>query len=100
MRQNKGVAKPLYHPLVPQVKKLETMRRAIADLGLSKPTAVIVEALVNAYRVKLLPVVADSFRARLSTQARRHPRPCDDGRRAGPRQGLGAAVHAQADLGA
>ncbi len=68
MRQNKGIAKPLYHPLVPQLKKLETMRRAIADLGLSKPTAVILEALVNAYRVKLLPAVADSFRARLSTR--------------------------------
>ena len=68
MRQNKGVAKPLYHPLVPQAKKLETMRRTIADLGLSKPTAVILEALVNAYRVKLLPVVADSFRARLSSK--------------------------------
>jgi F-type H+-transporting ATPase subunit delta len=68
MRQNKGVAKPLYHPLVPQGKKLETMRRTVADLGLSKPTAVLVEALVNAYRVKLLPGVADSFRARLSAK--------------------------------
>ena len=68
MRQNKGVAKPLYHPLVPQAKKLETMRRTVADLGLSKPTAVMVEALVNAYRIKLLPVVADSFRARLSSK--------------------------------
>ena len=58
MRQNKGVAKPLYHPLVPQAKKLETIRRTIADLGLSKPTAVILEALVNAYRVKLLTASA------------------------------------------
>lgn len=68
MHENRGVAKPLYHPLVPQAKKLDTMRRVIADLGLSKPTAVIVEALVNSYRVKLLPVVAESFRARLNAK--------------------------------
>jgi F0F1-type ATP synthase delta subunit len=68
MRLHKGEAKPLYHPLVPQQKKLETMRRAIAELGLSRPTAVILEALVDAYRIKLLPVVADSFRARLSSK--------------------------------
>ena len=68
MRQHKGEARPLYHPLVPQLKKQETVRRAVADLHLSKPTAVILEALVNAYRVKLLPIVADSFRARLNSK--------------------------------
>lgn len=68
MREHKGIAKPLYHPLVPQQKKLETVRKAVTDLALSKPTAVIVEALVNSYRVKLLPIVADSFRMRLNNK--------------------------------
>ena len=68
MREHKGIARPLYHPLVPQLKKLETMHRAIADLGLSKPTAVILQALVDGYRIKLLPALADSFRARLNNK--------------------------------
>jgi F-type H+-transporting ATPase subunit delta len=68
MREHKGIAKPLYHPLVPQQRKQDTARRAISELGLSKPTAVILEALVNSYRIKLLPIVADSFRARLNAR--------------------------------
>src|SRR5690242_18929615 len=64
MREHKGEARALYHPLVPKAKKIETVRHAVTALGLSKPTAVLLEALVNAYRVKLLPVVASSFRAR------------------------------------
>ena len=66
--EHKGEGRPLYHPLVPQVKKQETVRRIAQDLGLSKPTLVILEALVDAYRVKLLPVLADSFRARLNAR--------------------------------
>lgn len=68
MREHKGEARALYHPLVPKAKKIETVRHAVTALGLSKPTAVLLEALVNAYRVKLLPVVASSFRARLNSR--------------------------------
>ena len=66
--EHKGEGRPLYHPLVPQIKKQETVRRISTDLGLSKATAVILEALVDAYRVKLLPALAASFRARLNAK--------------------------------
>jgi F-type H+-transporting ATPase subunit delta len=66
--EHRGEARPLYHPLVPQARKLDTVRQIAADLGLSKPTVVMVQALVDSYRVKLLPALADSFRARLNAK--------------------------------
>jgi F-type H+-transporting ATPase subunit delta len=65
MRDRSGAARPLLHPLVPHSKKRETVRALVA-LGLSKPTAVLLEALAEGYRLALLPAVADSFRERMN----------------------------------
>src|SRR4026209_2700942 len=57
--------RPLFHPLVPKARKLETIRRFSQTLGVSKPTAVLLEALAQPYRLDLLGVVADFSPARL-----------------------------------
>src|SRR6266496_2836915 len=61
-----GVARPLLHPLVSQSRKLETVRALVSSLGLSRPTAVLLDALVEGYRLSLLPAIAKSFRDRLN----------------------------------
>jgi F-type H+-transporting ATPase subunit delta len=57
---------PLFHPLVPKAKKLETIRRFSQTLGVSKPTAVLLEALAQHYRLDLLGGISRSFRERLN----------------------------------
>jgi F-type H+-transporting ATPase subunit delta len=58
--------RPLFHPLVPKAKKLQTIRHFSQALGLSRPTAVILEALAQHYRLDLLGEVSRSFRERLN----------------------------------
>jgi F-type H+-transporting ATPase subunit delta len=58
--------RPLFHPLVPRAKKLETIRQFSEGLGLSRPTAVLLEALAGHYRLHLLGAVATAFRERLN----------------------------------
>jgi F-type H+-transporting ATPase subunit delta len=60
--------RPLFHPLVPKAKKLETIRRFSQSLGLSRPTAVLLEALAQHYRLDLLGEVSRSFRERLNNK--------------------------------
>jgi F-type H+-transporting ATPase subunit delta len=59
-------ARALFHPLVPKARKIETIRILNKGLGLSRPTAVLLEALTQAYRLYLLPLVAQNFRDRLN----------------------------------
>jgi F-type H+-transporting ATPase subunit delta len=61
-----GHVRPLFHPLVPKAKKLETIRRFSQTLGVSKPTAVLLEALAQYYRLDLLGGISRSFRERLN----------------------------------
>ena len=58
--------RPLFHPLVPKAKKLETIRRFTQAAGLSRPTGVLLEALAQHYRLGMLGEVAKSFRERLN----------------------------------
>jgi F-type H+-transporting ATPase subunit delta len=58
--------RPLLHPLVPKARKLETIRRFCQALGVSKPTAVLLEALAQHYRLDLLGEISRSFRERLN----------------------------------
>jgi len=58
--------RPLFHPLVPKARKLETIRRFARTLGVSKPTAVLLEALAQYYRLDLLGEVSRHFRERLN----------------------------------
>src|SRR5262245_41088460 len=58
--------RPLFHPLVPKARKLGTIRRFCETLGLSKPTAALLEALAQHYRLDLLGEIARVFRERLN----------------------------------
>ena len=58
--------RPLFHPLVPKARKLETIRRFSQTLGVSKPTAVLLEALAQHYRLELLGEISRAFRERLN----------------------------------
>jgi F-type H+-transporting ATPase subunit delta len=58
--------RPLFHPLVPKARKLETIRRFSEGLGLSRATSVLLEALAQHYRLHLLGVIASDFRQRLN----------------------------------
>ena len=60
--------RPLFHPLVPKARKLETIRRFSQTLGVSKPTAVLLEALAQYYRLDLLGAISRSFRERLNSK--------------------------------
>jgi F-type H+-transporting ATPase subunit delta len=60
--------RPLFHPLVPKARKLETVRRFCQALGVSKPTAVLLEALAQHYRLELLGEITRSFRERLNAK--------------------------------
>jgi F-type H+-transporting ATPase subunit delta len=65
-REYAAHVRPLFHPLVPKAKKLETIRRFSQTLGVSKPTAVLLEALAQHYRLDLLGEISRSFRERLN----------------------------------
>ena len=65
-RAHTGEARPLFHPLVPVAEKVKTIHELSAKLGLSKPTAVLLEALAHAYQIHVLEWVAASFRDRLN----------------------------------
>ena len=65
-REYAAHVRPLFHPLVPKAKKLETIRRFSQSLGVSKPTAVLLEALAQHYRLDLLGEISRSFRERLN----------------------------------
>ena len=56
----------MFHPLVPVAEKVKTIHELSAKLGLSKPTAVLLEALAHAYQIHVLEWVAASFRDRLN----------------------------------
>ena len=58
--------RPLFHPLVPKSSKLATIRSFSAKAGISRPTAVLLEALVQFHALHLLGPVAVSFRERLN----------------------------------
>lgn len=59
-------AMPLFHPLVPKADKLAAIRAIIARAGISRPTAVLIEALVQHHLLHLLPRIAAGFRDRLN----------------------------------
>jgi F-type H+-transporting ATPase subunit delta len=63
--RNGSDARVLFHPLVPRAKKAEAVRALVAGAGLSKPTAVLLGALVKHHALFLLGPVAASFRERL-----------------------------------
>jgi len=65
-REYAAQVRPLFHPLVPKAKKLATIRQFSERVGLSRPTAVLLEALAQHYRLHLLGGVAASFRERLN----------------------------------
>lgn len=58
--------RPLFHPLVPKAKKLETIRQFSTRVGLSRPTAVLLEALAEHNKLHLLGAIAAAFRERLN----------------------------------
>ena len=60
--------RPLFHPLVPKARKLQTIRAFTDALGLSRPTTVLLEALAQGYRLHLLGAVAVAFRERLNAR--------------------------------
>jgi F-type H+-transporting ATPase subunit delta len=63
---NRDAARPLFHPLVPKASKLATVRVFSEKAGLSKPTRVLLEALVHHHSLHLLSTVAAGFRERLN----------------------------------
>jgi F-type H+-transporting ATPase subunit delta len=65
-RDYKDAVRPLFHPLVPKASKLATIRSFTTKAGVSKPTAVLLEALVQFHALHLLGTVASGFRDRLN----------------------------------
>ena len=60
--------RPLFHPLVPKASKLATIRAFTGKAGISKPTSVLLEALVQFHALHLLGVIATGFRERLNSK--------------------------------
>ena len=58
--------RPLFHPLVPKASKLATIRAFTTKAGISKPTTVLLEALVQFHALHLLGTIATGFRERLN----------------------------------
>ena len=58
--------RPLFHPLIPRARKVETINRLSAGLGLSRPTTVLLGALAQASRLPLISDIARRFRDRLN----------------------------------
>ena len=67
-RDYKAQVQPLFHPLVPKARKLQTIAQFSDGLGLSRPTRVLLEALAQNYRLRLLGPLAISFRERLNAK--------------------------------
>ncbi len=65
-REHRDQVQPLFHPLVPKAKKLATIRAITNGAGMSRPTAVLLEALVQHHALHLLTTVATGFRERLN----------------------------------
>jgi F-type H+-transporting ATPase subunit delta len=65
-RDYQDQVRPLFHPLVPKAQKLATIRAFTAKAGISKPTAVLLEALVQYHALHLLGAIARGFRERLN----------------------------------
>jgi F-type H+-transporting ATPase subunit delta len=65
-RDYQSQVRPLFHPLVPKASKLATIRAFTSKAGVSRPTAVLLEALVQYHALHLLGVVAGGFRDRLN----------------------------------
>ena len=65
-RDYRAQVQPLFHPLVPKAKKLATIRTFSSNAGVSRPTAVLLEALVQFHATHLLPIVTTAFRERLN----------------------------------
>jgi F-type H+-transporting ATPase subunit delta len=65
-RDYKDQVRPLFHPLVPKASKLATIRAFASKAGVSKPTAVLLDALVQCHALHLLGTVATGFRERLN----------------------------------
>lgn len=57
--------RPLFHPLVPRASKLATIRAFATRAGISKPTTVLLEALVQHHSLHLLGTIATGYRDRL-----------------------------------
>ena len=67
-RDYQDQVRPLFHPLVPKASKLATIRAFTAKAGISKPTAVLLEALVQFHALHLLGQIATGFRERLNNK--------------------------------
>ena len=65
-RDYQSQVRPLFHPLVPKASKLATIRAFTSKAGVSRPTAVLLEALVQFHALHQLGVVAGGFRDRLN----------------------------------
>lgn len=65
-RDYQAQVRPLFHPLVPKASKLATIRAFTSKAGVSRPTAVLLEALVQFHALHLLGAVASGFRDRLN----------------------------------
>ena len=59
-------ARPLFHPLVPRASKHAVIKALAVRAGWSKPTTVLLEALVQNHSMHVLPRVAAGFRERLN----------------------------------
>jgi F-type H+-transporting ATPase subunit delta len=67
-RDYQDQVRPLFHPLVPNASKLATIRAFSGKAGISKPTAVLLEALVQYHALHLLGAIATGFRERLNNK--------------------------------
>ena len=65
-RDYRDEVRPLFHPLVPKARKVATIRAITTGAGVSKPTAVLLEALAHNHRLHLLAPIASAFRERLN----------------------------------
>ena len=67
-RDYQDQVRPLFHPLVPKASKLATIRAFTARAGITKPTGVLLEALVQFHALHLLGSIATGFRERLNNK--------------------------------
>lgn len=65
-RDYQDQVRPLFHPLVPKASKLATIRAFTTRAGISKPTTVLLEALVQHHALHLLGTIATGYRDRLN----------------------------------
>ncbi len=65
-RDYQDQVRPLFHPLVPRASKLATIRAFATRAGISKPTTVLLTALVQFHALHLLGTIAKGFRDRLN----------------------------------